>query len=155
MKLFSSFVAAMLAIAIGCVAEGAPATKKTAGGKKPAKVATKNVWMDVPSGFAKAKQENKWIVADVYTDWCGWCKKLDRDTFHNPSIERYLASYYVCVKVNAEDGGAGQQLARRNGVSSFPTIMVFAPNGTLKGVIEGYVSPAEFGPKLQEIVSAR
>ncbi len=55
------------------------------------------------AGATMAKQEHKYVLADVYTDWCGWCKKLDRDVFTNPKVVKYLQKGFICVKVNAED----------------------------------------------------
>ena len=39
---------------------------------------------------------------DVYTDWCGWCKRMDATTFENPAIAKYMSENFYCVKFNAE-----------------------------------------------------
>ncbi|TDQ29224.1 thioredoxin-related protein [Zeaxanthinibacter enoshimensis] len=44
----------------------------------------------------------KKIFVDVYTDWCGWCKKMDRDTFQNPEVAAYMAENFYMVKLDAE-----------------------------------------------------
>ena len=44
-----------------------------------------------------AKNPKK-IIIDVYTDWCGWCKKMDQATFGNPAIAKYLNDNYYPVK---------------------------------------------------------
>ena len=43
------------------------------------------------AGSAQAKEQHKYVLADVYTNWCGWCKKLDKDVFTNPKVVSYLA----------------------------------------------------------------
>ena len=116
---------------------------------------SKPVWTDVTNGFKYAKQVRKWILADVFTDWCGWCKRLDHDTFEDPTVEKWLASGFVCIKVNAEDGGAGEQLAKQYGVNGFPTIMIFEPSGKLKGTLEGYLKPTEFMQKVNQKITGQ
>lgn len=44
----------------------------------------------------------KKIFVDVYTDWCGWCKRLDATTFAHPEIINYLNDHFIAVKLNAE-----------------------------------------------------
>ncbi|MEI7500840.1 MAG: DUF255 domain-containing protein, partial [Bacteroidota bacterium] len=39
---------------------------------------------------------------DVYTEWCGWCKKMDAETFSNPVIAAYMNDHFYCVKLDAE-----------------------------------------------------
>ncbi len=48
------------------------------------------------------KKKPKKIFIDVYTDWCGWCKKMDATTFMNPEIAKYMNDNFYCVKMNAE-----------------------------------------------------
>ncbi len=44
----------------------------------------------------------KKIFVDVYTDWCGWCKKMDKDTFQNPEVAAYMQENFYMVKFDAE-----------------------------------------------------
>jgi thioredoxin-related protein len=48
------------------------------------------------------KKQPKKIMVDVYTDWCGWCKKMDKSTFANPEVSNYLRDHFYAVKLNAE-----------------------------------------------------
>jgi thioredoxin-related protein len=50
----------------------------------------------------KMKQNPKKVYIDIYTDWCGWCKKMDASTFANPDLIKYMNLNYYCVKFNAE-----------------------------------------------------
>src|SRR6266853_1203265 len=59
-------------------------------------------WKAFNAGFAEAKKNNKKVMVDVYTDWCGWCKRLDKDTYSNGKVIDYLSHEYVVVKLNAE-----------------------------------------------------
>ena len=59
-------------------------------------------WFTWEEGIAKSKAENKKIIADLYTEWCGWCKKMDATTFHDAFIVDYINKYYVAIKFDAE-----------------------------------------------------
>ena len=55
------------------------------------------------SKTAKAEGKTpKKIFIDIYTDWCGWCKKMDKNTFQHPKIATYLNEHFYPVKFNAE-----------------------------------------------------
>jgi len=44
----------------------------------------------------------KKMIIDVFTDWCGWCKKMDKSTFMDPAVVEYLQANFYPVKFNAE-----------------------------------------------------
>lgn len=44
----------------------------------------------------------KKIFVDVYTDWCGWCKVMDKKTFTDPKVAAYLKAHFYAVKLDAE-----------------------------------------------------
>lgn len=82
-------------------------TKKTAQ-KKAATAAdvpnNKEIhWItSIPELEAKMQKEPKKVYMDVYTDWCGWCKKMDVSTFSNPEVIKYMNTNYYAVKLDAE-----------------------------------------------------
>jgi thioredoxin-related protein len=51
---------------------------------------------------AKMQQNPKKVYFDVYTGWCGWCKKMDATTFQNPSLIKYMNTNFYAVKLDAE-----------------------------------------------------
>lgn len=81
------------------------------------------------------------LFIDTYTDWCGWCKKMDQETFTNPVIADILNTRFYPVKFNAErtdsvnflgqtfinDGKAGKAhqlaVALLRGQLSYPTVV--------------------------------
>jgi uncharacterized protein YyaL (SSP411 family) len=109
-------------------------------------------WYRPIDGFALAKKQHKPIMVDVFTDWCGWCKVLDRETFPNPAVKEVLMKNFILVKANAEDNADGQKLATENQVDGFPTIMFFDSNGKLKAFSTGFHPPAEFLAGLHEFL---
>ena len=50
----------------------------------------------------EAKGNTKLYFVDFYTSWCGWCKKMDRETFKDPVVAKILNTYYIPVKFDAE-----------------------------------------------------
>ena len=58
-------------------------------------------WNEATELAASDKNPKK-VFIDVYTDWCGWCKKMDKDTFQNPEVAAYMAENYYMVKFDGE-----------------------------------------------------
>src|SRR5437867_842985 len=97
-------------------------------------------WRSFDTGFAEAKKTNRKILLDVYTDWCGWCKRLDKDVYANQKVAAYLNERYVVVKLNAESANklsyrdtsySEAGFAQSLGVHGYPTILFFDPAGEL------------------------
>lgn len=59
-------------------------------------------WLSWEEAIELSKSEKKKIFVDVYTEWCGWCKKMDIATFQQQEIAQYLNENYYPVKFNAE-----------------------------------------------------
>ncbi|MCD6660538.1 MAG: DUF255 domain-containing protein [Lentimicrobium sp.] len=59
-------------------------------------------WMSFEEAIALNKKKPKMIFIDFYTDWCGWCKKMDAETFADKEIISYINKKYYAVKFNAE-----------------------------------------------------
>src|SRR6185295_7853223 len=59
-------------------------------------------WMTFEEAVEKSKTEKRKIFIDVYTDWCGWCKVMDKNTFPDPEVARLLNEKFYPVKLDAE-----------------------------------------------------
>jgi len=123
-------------------------------------------WYSIEEAAALAKSDPRPIFVDAYTDWCGWCKKLDKDTFSNPVIAEILNTKYYAVKFNAEgkdpvtfqgrkfinDGSLGKahQLAYAllQGNIGYPTVVFLTADSELITPVSGYKTPVEFEPML-------
>jgi thioredoxin-related protein len=65
-------------------------------------------WYTWDEAVALQKAKPKKILVDVYTDWCGWCKKMDKAAFADPAVTAYVAANFYPVKLNAEQHEAIQ-----------------------------------------------
>jgi thioredoxin-related protein len=127
--------------------------------------AQKIQWMTLAEARAAQKKEPKKIFMDVYTDWCGPCKLLDKNTFQNPDVSRYISEHYYAVKFNAEGTeeiqyydqtytnpnhdpnrkgrNATHQFTQFLGVKGYPTMVFFSEEGDPIMPLVGYHKPKQ------------
>lgn len=92
--------------------------------------------LELDAALTQGRKEKKLVLVNVYTDWCGYCKKLDKEVFRDPDVKAAMQAF-VAIKADAE--GRGETAARRFGVRGFPTILFLDPDGREVRRIEGYV----------------
>lgn len=124
-------------------------------------------WKDWNTSYAKAIANKKIVMIDVYTEWCGWCKKMDRDTYANSNVVGKLNKDFVSVKFNPElnqvyyiDSAAysGPQLLNmlsQGNPGGYPTIFFLIPKGTTIYVrsFPGYQNAVDFAKTLDEMLA--
>jgi len=117
-------------------------------------------WLSWEEAQAKNKSEPRKFIVDVYTQWCGWCKKMDKATFQQPDISSYINKNYYAVKFDAEtksdinfkekvfkyvkqgSGGYHQLAAEITfGKLSYPTIVFLDEKLNVIQPIPGYKDP--------------
>jgi thioredoxin-related protein len=59
-------------------------------------------WLTLEQALEKNKTKPRKIIVDIYTDWCGWCKKMDKQVYQNPEVVAVLNRDFYVVKLNAE-----------------------------------------------------
>jgi thioredoxin-related protein len=110
-------------------------------------------WRDWNAGVKEAESSNRFVLVDVYTDWCGWCKRMDKDVYSRNDVRDYLNQRFVTVRLNAEsdiaasyEGKAytGRSLANRFRVSGYPTTIFLRPGGSHIANVPGYVPADRF-----------
>ncbi len=115
-------------------------------------------WLSFDKGLEQAKTGKKKILVDVYTDWCGWCKKMDKEVFNHELVAPYLSNQYVLIKLNAESDAAASYknqktsergLAQAFGVTGYPTLLFLESNGEYITPLPGYVKAEDFLPILK------
>lgn len=85
----------------------------------------------------KSASEKKLIFLDLSTSWCGWCKKLKQNTFTDKKVADYFNKRFINVELDGEHG-EGQRLARKFGVSGYPSLFVIDKNENPMLSSEGY-----------------
>src|SRR5208283_1082181 len=92
---------------------------------------------------AIAEQEKKMIFIDAYTDWCVWCKVMDKETFSGSAVANFMNEKIVPVHYEMETG-FGMMMSAKYRVNAFPTFLIFTPDGKLVSRIIGYHKSKEF-----------
>ena len=123
-------------------------------------------WMSLDEARAAQKVNPKKIFMDVYTNWCGPCKLLEKNTFQNPDVSRYISENYYAVKFNAEGNetvkfmdkvftnpnfdstktqrrNSSHQFTRFLGVNAYPSTLFFDSNMNYLTPVRGYLNPKQ------------
>lgn len=120
-------------------------------------------WMSFEEAVERSETEKRKIFIDVYTDWCGWCRVMDKKTFADPRVARILNEKFYPVKFNAEQradvvfrgttfkyvqaGSSGvHQLAAAllNNKLSYPTVVFLDEDFAMISPLPGYREAPEF-----------
>jgi thiol:disulfide interchange protein len=102
------------------------------GNIRSAEAVTTSQWYTKASSFEKiekaAKERNKPYIFFIYTDWCGFCKKMNEKYFSNSEIKQILSKYYR-IKINPDNGEKEKALADKKGVNGYPDFRIVHPDG--------------------------
>jgi thioredoxin-related protein len=122
-------------------------------------------WMSMGEALEAQEKEPKKIILDAYTTWCGPCKLLDKNTFSNSNVIKYINTHFYAVKFDAEGteevtykdftytnpnhiqgrrGRNSQHLfAHALKVTGYPSLVFFDNKGDLIQVVAGYKTPQQ------------
>lgn len=113
----------------------------------------KVAWRHISEGLRDAAENNKKLFVYVYTDWCSWCKRMEREVFSSDTIAEYMNTNYIPVALDAESsrkvtfGGremTEQQLASELGADGFPTHIFLNASGERITMVRGYMPADRF-----------
>lgn len=130
--------------------------------KEEVKQASELEWLGIDALDKLEIGDKKGILIDVYTDWCGYCKIMDKHTFTDPEVMAYLSKNYHLIKFNAEQkepiefegrnyqwkagGRKGYNTLARDmleGQMSYPSIVYYNENKIKIIAVPGYKKPAQ------------
>jgi len=127
-------------------------------------------WYTFEEAVSLSKKEPRKLLVDIYTDWCGWCKKMDKDTYSKEEIAKYINKNFYAVKFDAEqkesikfDGHEFKYVANgRRGVHelaaaltnnklSYPTTVFLDEENRIIQPIAGYLDAKAMDPIIKYI----
>lgn len=86
-------------------------------------------WLTLAEARAEAGRQEKPIFVDVYADWCGPCKQMEKTVFPADSVHDLLTGRFVLAKINGDDPVTGDSLKKQFGIRAYPTYIVLSPTG--------------------------
>ena len=111
-------------------------------------------------GYKKAAAEKKVLMIHFYTEWCGWCKVMEKKTFNTPEVAAAIKKNFIAVKINPEIEGTydydgkkytgtqlGELLIGRK-IEGYPTVLFHSPRTKKGEIVAGYQNPEQFLPLL-------
>jgi thioredoxin-related protein len=110
-------------------------------------------WKSYAEAVRNAKESGRPVLIDVFTDWCGWCKKMDRDVYADTSVQRVLSERFELVKLNAESSAVHEidgerysekSIAQGYGVTGYPTTVFLNGQGEAITSVPGYLPKNTF-----------
>jgi thioredoxin-related protein len=132
--------------------------------KSKARVPAQLDWVSYGEALERAVAEDKHIVVDFYTKWCGWCKVMDRKTYADPAVVEMLNENFLVAKINAESSRkfpvgeremSGRDVAKQYGVRQFPMTWFVKPDGDRLANIPGFIPPERFIKALEYVHERR
>lgn len=140
------------------------AAKQQDGSGSPETVQAKKAqirWLDFDDGLASARRTRKPVMINFFTDWCLYCKKLDRETLQDSEVVKILENNFIAIRLNAENGRArlsyrGEsfshaEFSRHFGVTAFPSIAFLNDKGEPITMVPGFVPAPQFSMFLNYI----
>lgn len=125
-------------------------------------------WLSWNEGYPLALKKNKIAVVDIYTDWCGWCKRMDKDTYSKQNVIDEMQKNFVAIKLNPEDNSTpylldslklqGAQLMSMltgGAGSGYPTIVFIYPKDKKVTYQPGYQTAEQFLETLSKVKAAK
>ncbi|MBC8523700.1 thioredoxin family protein [PVC group bacterium] len=106
--------------------------------------------LSFPQAIEKAKETDKLVMIDFYTTWCGPCKMLDKTTWKDEAVQKWLKEKTIPLKVDAEKL---RPIADKYKVKAYPTIVFIGSDEKVVGKFVGYKSPKSFIGAAEKAIS--
>ena len=118
---------------------------------------------ELKTAYAKSPKP---IIIDVYTNWCGWCKVMDKETYNNDKVASYINEHFYAVKFNAESTDSVMLGAKKYGFNpgynandlavyllsgrlAYPTTVLLSSPDVQPAPLSGYLKPSELEPPVK------
>lgn len=94
---------------------------------------------DVPTALKQRRETGRPLIVYVTADYCGYCRKMERDTWSDQAVSRRIQSEFVALKLDAEQN---EDLVAKLGIKGLPATIIFDANGQRVQTLSGYSRPA-------------
>ena len=101
--------------------------------------------------LAKAKKENKKLMVDCYTLWCGPCRHMAKNVFPDENLGKFMNEHFVCMQLDMEHG-EGPERNKTFKVKAYPTFIFFDADGKEMNRFEGMAMQDEFQKRCERIL---
>ena len=123
-------------------------------------------WLSLAELRSDYNKKPRPIIIDVYTNWCGWCKVMDRDTYSNDKVASYINDNFYAVKFNAESTDSVELGSKKYGYNpsynandlavyllygrmGYPTTVLLSSLEAQPAPLSGFLKPSELEPPLK------
>lgn len=104
------------------------------------------------AALGRAAESQQPLLVYLYTDWCGYCAQMERDTFSNPAMIDEMGPRFQWVKLNAEQDPAGIRLREEHRIANYPAIFILSPDAREIDRLTGFMGPAKFQEQVEAYV---
>ena len=101
--------------------------------------------------LAKAKKENKKLMVDCYTLWCGPCRYMAKNVFPDENLGKFMNKHFVCMQLDMEHG-EGPERNKTFLVKAYPTFIFLDADGKEMNRFEGMAMQDEFQKRCERIL---
>ena len=111
-------------------------------------------WQTFEEAEAAAAEGDQFFLVDVYADWCGWCRRLEREVYADDEVQAYLEQHFAYTRLDFDatdrdvafkgDTFTMQQMAYLLGAQGVPTVAFLAPDGNYITHVPGFVERDDF-----------
>ncbi len=146
-RVFLASMALVLTIAIGAGSSHAQTASKA-----PAKTQALFAHKNVEQGWNLAVARKKPLLVMFTSDNCVYCKKMIKETYRHPAIEKMLVGNTESVLAHANEY---QALVKKLGIRGYPSSILIGPDGKVLDFMEGYVEPRAFAKRVYPLLNKR
>lgn len=105
-------------------------------------------WKSYAMGMDSAKDNHKLVFLHFYAKWCGYCTKMEKESFQDDSIAEYLNDNFISIRVDVDEE---QNIAEIYNVFALPTTYFFTSSGEKLGPVPGYISKDRLMTMLKKV----
>lgn len=119
-------------------------------------------WRGSSAIYNSFEGKKEYSILFFYTDWCGYCHKMDNETFANPTVANILNQSFNSVRINAESDSSvvhydstltGRQMKSFYNISAYPTTCIFKGDGQHIYTVIGYTNAIDFAAGLRRVLN--